>query len=293
MTDALDRHRASSGASASDPGDPGGTSDPGASSLEPLVADWVEGWTASRGLSATRRGGTWRVPIGLPDRWAEFVVPLGAGAGVDDRAADADDAASPDLPAAEAVLLDTTLAEAVDAGSFGDAVWVTVVVPPARVDAVVRAGLAAGLVVRSAEESFMAVELHHQAARAVPAGYVVDVAEARAARGTVLRAVASPDVGGAEDLDAAVDVAPDADPVDAASGRAGLTAAGTAVPDKIQTSEAHRRRGLGGAVMHALVDECRRRGAAHGLLVASVDGAGLYAALGWRRVASVVVLATH
>ena len=289
MTDALDRHRASSGASDSDPG----PSDPRASSLEPLVADWVEGWTASRGLSATRRGGTWRVPIGLPDRWAEFVVPLGAGAGVDDRAADADDAASPDLPAAEAVLLDTTLAEAVDAGSFVDAVWVTVVVPPARVDAVVRAGLAAGLVVRSAEESFMAVELHHQAARAVPAGYVVDVAEARAARGTVLRAVASPDVGGAEDLDAAVDVAPDADPVDAASGRAGLTAAGTAVPDKIQTSEAHRRRGLGGAVMHALVDECRRRGAAHGLLVASVDGAGLYAALGWRRVASVVVLATH
>ena len=280
MTDALDRHRASSGASASDPGDPGGASDPRASSLEPLVADWVEGWTASRGLSATRRGGTWRVPIGLPDRWAEFVVPLGAGAGLDDRAADADHAASPDLPAAEAELLDTTLAEAVDAGSFGDAVWVTVVVPPARVDVVVRAGLAAGLVVRSAEESFMAVELHHQAARAVPAGYVVDVAEARAARGTVLRAVASPDVGGAEDLDAA-------------SGRAGLTAAGTAVPDKIQTSEAHRRRGLGGAVMDALVDECRRRGAAHGLLVASVDGAGLYAALGWRRVASVVVLATH
>jgi len=280
MTDALDRHRASSGASASDPGDLSGASGPGASSLEPLVADWVEGWTASRGLSATRRGGTWRVPIGLPDRWAEFVVPLGAGAGLDDRAADADHAASPDLPAAEAELLDTTLAEAVDAGSFGDAVWVTVVVPPARVDAVVRAGLAAGLVVRSAEESFMAVELHHQAARAVPAGYVVDVAEARAARGTVLRAVASPDVGGAEDLDAA-------------SGRAGLTAAGTAVPDKIQTSEAHRRRGLGGAVMHALVDECRRRGAAHGLLVASVDGAGLYAALGWRRVASVVVLATH
>ena len=276
MTDALDRHRASSGASASDPG----PSDPRASSLEPLVADWVEGWTASRGLSATRRGGTWRVPIGLPDRWAEFVVPLGAGAGLDDRAADADHAASPDLPAAEAELLDTTLAEAVDAGSFGDAVWVTVVVPPARVDAVVRAGLAAGLVVRSAEESFMAVELHHQAARAVPAGYAVDVAEARAARGTVLRAVASPDVGGAEDLDAA-------------SGRAGLTAAGTAVPDKIQTSEAHRRRGLGGAVMDALVDECRRRGAAHGLLVASVDGAGLYAALGWRRVASVVVLATH
>lgn len=293
MTDALDRHRASSGASASDPGDPGGASDPRASSLEPLIADWVEGWTASRGLSATRRGGTWRVPIGLPDRWAEFVVPLGAGAGVDDPAADADDAASPELPAAEAALLGTTLSEAVDAGSFGDAVWVTVVVPPARVDAVVRAGLGAGLVVRSAEESFMAVELHRQAARAVPAGYVVDVAEARAAGGTVLRAVVSPDVGGAEDLDAAVDLAHDVDPVDAASGRVGLTAAGTAVPDKIQTSEAHRRRGLGGAVMHALVDECRRRGAAHGLLVASVDGAGLYAALGWRRVASVVVLATH
>jgi GNAT superfamily N-acetyltransferase len=54
-----------------------------------------------------------------------------------------------------------------------------------------------------------------------------------------------------------------------------------AVFDQIETEEAHRRRGLGRAVMRALGAEAIRRGAERGILVATPAGRALYAGLGW------------
>jgi GNAT superfamily N-acetyltransferase len=51
--------------------------------------------------------------------------------------------------------------------------------------------------------------------------------------------------------------------------------------DQIETEEAHRRRGLGGAVMRALGREALRRGAEQGVLVATPAGRALYLSLGW------------
>ncbi|MCW2817948.1 MAG: family N-acetyltransferase [Marmoricola sp.] len=74
----------------------------------------------------------------------------------------------------------------------------------------------------------------------------------------------------------------------AASGQVGV-ANGWAVPDRITTERLHRRRGLGAAVMTMLVDAARERGATRGVLVASDQGRGLYATLGWQTVGAVVV----
>lgn len=54
-----------------------------------------------------------------------------------------------------------------------------------------------------------------------------------------------------------------------------------ALHDRIRVAEAHRRRGLGRAVMLALGAEARRRGAARGLLAATMMGRALYQTLGW------------
>ena len=56
-----------------------------------------------------------------------------------------------------------------------------------------------------------------------------------------------------------------------------------AVFDGIETSPGHRRRGLGRHVMSALTTWSVDQGATTGLLAASIDGAGLYAALGWKQ----------
>jgi GNAT superfamily N-acetyltransferase len=72
----------------------------------------------------------------------------------------------------------------------------------------------------------------------------------------------------------------------AASGQLGLADA-WAVPDRIETTRAHRRRGLGRAVMTALVDAARERGGQHGVLVASDAGRRLYLSLGWTVVSGV------
>lgn len=61
-----------------------------------------------------------------------------------------------------------------------------------------------------------------------------------------------------------------------------------AAADRIMTDEAHRRRGLGQAVMGALVTEAGQRGAVTGLLVASAAGRHLYESLGWHVVAGIV-----
>ncbi|MEU8683259.1 GNAT family N-acetyltransferase [Streptomyces sp. NPDC048611] len=81
-------------------------------------------------------------------------------------------------------------------------------------------------------------------------------------------------------------------PALAASGRAALTtgaAGGRPAPyapsvvfDMIGTEPAHRRRGLGRAVMDALARRAVERGARQGVLVASPEGRALYEAMGWR-----------
>jgi GNAT superfamily N-acetyltransferase len=66
----------------------------------------------------------------------------------------------------------------------------------------------------------------------------------------------------------------------AAEGMVGVLGS-DAVFDRVETSPAHRRRGLGHHVMGALTAWAVDQGAADGLLAASADGAGLYTALGW------------
>jgi GNAT superfamily N-acetyltransferase len=77
----------------------------------------------------------------------------------------------------------------------------------------------------------------------------------------------------------------------AAWGTMGLS--GTdAVADRIETAEAHRRRGLGRVVMGELARTAAGQGAEHGILVASEEGQHLYLALGWRAVADVLIATT-
>lgn len=73
-------------------------------------------------------------------------------------------------------------------------------------------------------------------------------------------------------------IGPDGDP--AASGHA-AQAGGAFAYDRIATAPAHRRKGLGAAVMAAL-RQAREDPHAPELLVATEDGRGLYASLGWR-----------
>ena len=72
----------------------------------------------------------------------------------------------------------------------------------------------------------------------------------------------------------------------AASGQAAVDGA-FAIFDQIVTADAHRRRGLGRAVMAALTRGARDRGARQGVLVATEAGAALYQALGWSMVSPV------
>lgn len=62
-----------------------------------------------------------------------------------------------------------------------------------------------------------------------------------------------------------------------------------AIVDRVGTDAAHRRRGLGGAVMSALAEAATGQGALTGLLVASEEGQHLYSSLGWRHEADVVI----
>ena len=54
-----------------------------------------------------------------------------------------------------------------------------------------------------------------------------------------------------------------------------------AIFDRISTDAAHRRRGLGRAVMCALDAASRTLGARRGVLGATADGYAMYRALGW------------
>ena len=74
-------------------------------------------------------------------------------------------------------------------------------------------------------------------------------------------------------------LAPDGAP--AASGHLALDER-TAIYDRIVTDPAHQRRGLGGAVMHALQALAHAHGLHAGVLVATPAGRALYGSLGWR-----------
>ncbi|MFF8991746.1 GNAT family N-acetyltransferase [Streptomyces sp. NPDC014983] len=72
-----------------------------------------------------------------------------------------------------------------------------------------------------------------------------------------------------------------ADGAFAARGQVAVTGSAF-VLDQIETDPAHRRRGLGRLVMHALVEIAAGRGAAAGVLVATPEGRALYETAGWR-----------
>ncbi|MEU7020573.1 GNAT family N-acetyltransferase [Streptomyces sp. NPDC046203] len=80
------------------------------------------------------------------------------------------------------------------------------------------------------------------------------------------------------------------DPSGAVAARGTIAVSGTdAIADRIETDAAHRRRGLGRAMMSALVETAVSQGARTGLLVASEEGQLLYSALGWHHAADVLV----
>lgn len=56
----------------------------------------------------------------------------------------------------------------------------------------------------------------------------------------------------------------------------------TAVVDQVETSPAHRRRGLGSFVMRTLAQEAVTQGAERGVLGGTRDGRALYESLGWQ-----------
>lgn len=62
-----------------------------------------------------------------------------------------------------------------------------------------------------------------------------------------------------------------------------------AIADRVETDAAHRRRGLGRAVMSALAEAAVARGARTGLLLASEEGQRLYSSLGWHHAADVLI----
>ncbi|MEU0691468.1 GNAT family N-acetyltransferase [Streptomyces uncialis] len=62
-----------------------------------------------------------------------------------------------------------------------------------------------------------------------------------------------------------------------------------AIADRVETDVAHRRRGLGRAMMSALAGAAVSQGARTGLLIASEEGQRLYSSLGWHHEADVLI----
>ncbi|NGY61116.1 GNAT family N-acetyltransferase [Lentzea sp. NEAU-D13] len=125
---------------------------------------------------------------------------------------------------------------------------------------------AAGLIVARPDETFMRCELiAHPPLFEPPAGYAVEVS-----RGPVIgvRVVKDGEV--------------------AASGLMAVVGE-DAVAHRIETAQAHRRRGLGSVVMSVLVREAMKDGATTGLLFSSTEGVHLYRRLGWERISDLVV----
>lgn len=72
-----------------------------------------------------------------------------------------------------------------------------------------------------------------------------------------------------------------ADGAFAARGQVAVTGSAYVV-DQVETDPAHRRRGLGRLLMHALVEAAAGQGATTGVLVATPEGRALYETVGWR-----------
>ncbi|TWF89900.1 acetyltransferase (GNAT) family protein [Streptomyces capillispiralis] len=69
----------------------------------------------------------------------------------------------------------------------------------------------------------------------------------------------------------------------AARGQVAVPSPGrTAVVDQVETSPAHRRRGLGGLVMRTLENATVAAGSSTAVLAATTEGQALYESLGWR-----------
>ncbi|MGW0515765.1 GNAT family N-acetyltransferase [Crossiella sp. NPDC003009] len=140
-------------------------------------------------------------------------------------------------------------------------------VPTHRPEEVQQVLRAAGLTLRAYREWIMTRELGTHPRPPAAAPYTC----ATTVTGRVLRAEVRDETGAL-----------------AASGLAAVI--GTdAIPDKIETDGAHRRRGLGSVVMGALMAEAVARGATTGILFASPDGERLYTRLGWTSRATVVM----
>ncbi|MGW6935725.1 GNAT family N-acetyltransferase [Lentzea sp. NPDC054927] len=125
---------------------------------------------------------------------------------------------------------------------------------------------AAGLIVARPDETFMKRALAGHPAPEPPAGYAVEVTRNPVIQVRVLSA----------------------DGEEAASGLMAVVGE-DAVAHRIETAEAHRRRGLGSVVMGTLVREAVKDGATTGLLFSSTVGVHLYSRLGWERISGLVV----
>lgn len=133
---------------------------------------------------------------------------------------------------------------------------------PAKVIAEIEA---AGLVVARPDETFMRCSLADHPLVDAPAGYAVEVTR-----------------------DPIIEVRVLKDGEQAASGLMAVVGE-DAVAHRIETEEAHRRRGLGSVVMGTLAREAVRDGARTGLLFSSTDGVHLYRKLGWEKISDLVV----
>ncbi len=124
---------------------------------------------------------------------------------------------------------------------------------------------AAGLIVARPDETFMRCVLAAQPQFDAPEGYAVEVTR-------------NPVIG--------VRVLKDGE--QAASGLMAVVGQ-DAVAHRIETVEAHRRRGLGSVVMGTLAREAVKDGATAGLLFSSTEGVHLYGRLGWEKISDLVV----
>ncbi|MEU5976710.1 GNAT family N-acetyltransferase [Streptomyces sp. NPDC047315] len=154
---------------------------------------------------------------------------------------------------------------AADVAAARRTTWLTV---PTLVPRTVEAAVgAAGLEVLHASEWFMTTELTEHPRHAPAAPYERQVRTEGAVTVVTLR-----------------------DPSGAVAASGTVAVVGTdAIADRIETDAAHRRRGLGRAVMSALAEAAVDRGARTGLLIASEEGQHLYSSLGWHRAADVLI----
>ncbi|MEU6131513.1 GNAT family N-acetyltransferase [Saccharopolyspora sp. NPDC047091] len=147
--------------------------------------------------------------------------------------------------------------------------WLTVpTTDPAAVEDVLSSE---GLRLAPAREHFMTTDLTAHPQRTAGARYAVDLVR----EGPILAARITDEHG------------------DPAAHGVMVVHGDVAVAHNIATYRAHRRRGLGGALMSALVRESVLLGASTGLLTASKQGHHLYTALGWTRLAGVVSAGTR